>query len=108
MQKEKVSLATLGGGAAVERFDHELQKALNNIADFNTPPEAVREVTLKVRIKPNQDRDFTSVQIIATSKLAAIRPEATSFYIGSDAGEAIATEYNPKQERLAFNQKESK
>jgi hypothetical protein len=108
MQKEKVSLATLGGGSAVERFDHELQKVLNNIADFNTPPEAVREVTLKVRIKPNQDRDFTSVQIITTSKLVPIRPEATSFYIGSDDGEAIATEYNPKQERLAFNQKESK
>ena len=33
MDQEKVSLATVGGGAAIERFDIALQQVINNILD---------------------------------------------------------------------------
>ena len=36
MDQEKVSLATVGGGAAIERFDIALQQVVNNILDVNT------------------------------------------------------------------------
>ena len=36
MDQEKVSLATVGGGAAIERFDIALQQVINNILDVNT------------------------------------------------------------------------
>ena len=66
---EKLSLANLGGGAAVEKFDTELQKVLDNIADPNTVENAGREVTLKVKIKP-KERDYAKVQILCGSKPA--------------------------------------
>lgn len=95
---QSVSLATLANGAAIERFDHELQRVLENIADFNTDAKAVREVNLKVKIKPTDDRSFSVVDIIASSKIAPIKPETTSFYLDGER----ATEFNPKQEKLSY------
>ena len=102
---EAVSLATLAGGAAVERFDYELQRVLENIADFNTKPDAVREVILKVKIKPDHDRAFTIAEIQASSKLAPVKPETTSIYVHSSSSGVTATEYNPRQERMPFEEK---
>lgn len=42
-----VSLDTLGGGAAVERFNYELSRVLENILDLNTNPTAGRQVQLR-------------------------------------------------------------
>lgn len=44
-------------GAVGERFDDALQKALQDIQDLNKNPEAVRTVTLKVKIKSSLARD---------------------------------------------------
>lgn len=97
---EKVSLANLGGGAAIELFNEELQKVLDNIVDENTKPTAVREVALKVKIKPAEDRDYGDVHISCTSKLAPIAPYPTNFFIGKERGKGVAQEHNPKQSKL--------
>lgn len=94
---ERVSLSNLGEGAAIELFDLELQRVLDNIIDENTSPGVVREVNLKIKIKPDQDREWGSVQIAATSKLAAVTPYPTQIIIGKDRGQGVATEHNPKQ-----------
>jgi len=90
--EERLSLANLGKGAAVERFDDELQKVLENILDPNTRPDLVRSVTLTVKIKPNEDRDFANVEIQATSKLAPYDHVPTHIYIGTEKGRAVAVE----------------
>lgn len=98
-----VSLATLGGGAAVERFDYELERVLQNIADHNTNATAVREVTLTVKIKPNEDRSFSVVDINAKSKLAAMKPAVTSIHLSEGLNGVVqATEFNPQQQTI-FN-----
>jgi len=99
-EETQVCLATLGSGAAAEMFDDELGKALNNIVDVNTDPKAAREVTLKVTIRPNEDRTFGAVTIAASSKLAPVKSAGTAFFIGRKAGKAIAMERDPRQ--LAF------
>lgn len=91
---ESVSLATLANGVAVERFDYELNRVLENIADYNTSATAMREVTLKIKLKPNEERSFSIVDIHASSKLAPIKPETTSLYING----SVASEFNPRQE----------
>jgi hypothetical protein len=93
----KVSLTTLGDGAAIELFQVELQKALDNIVDENTRPTAVREVILKVRIKPSGDRDYGEVSVSCVSKLAPLSPFGTNFFIGKHRGKGVALEHNPKQ-----------
>lgn len=100
MAENVVSLSTLGNGAAVELFQAELQKVLDNIVDENTKPTAVREVTLKVKIKPSEDRDYGEVSISCVAKLAPLAPFGTNFFIGKHRGKGVAQEHNPKQAKL--------
>ena len=99
METEQVTLATLRGGAAVEMFDYELQRVLDNILDINTTLTA-REVVLKVKIKPDDDRSIGSVEISCGAKLAAPKPCTSRFYLGKDRGKAVAFEHNPEQLRM--------
>lgn len=97
MSEDFVSLANLGDGAASERFDIELRRVIENIMDTNTKATAKREITLKVVMKPDDDRDYSDVEIHITSKVAPIRPYPTTVYIGIHKGEPVAKEHNPKQ-----------
>lgn len=99
MDHEQVTLATLRGGAAVEMFDAELQRVLDNIMDPNTTLVA-RNVTIKVTIKPDNDRGVGNVAIEVGSKLASPIPVSSRFYLGKDRGKAVAFEYNPEQLKL--------
>lgn len=88
----EVSLETLGGGAAIERFNYELQNILNNIGDINTKADAVCVISIEV-----------------SGKLASIKPEHSSFHLMRRGDRMVATEYNPKQQTLEFpNQLEVK
>ena len=99
-EKEHVSLENLGAGAATELFDLELQRVLENISDKNTKPTALREVTLKIKIKPSEDRDYGEVEISCVAKLAPVKPFPTNIFIGRHLGRTVATEHNPKQAKL--------
>lgn len=105
MEALSVSLDTLGNGAAVERFNYELARVLRNIVDINTDPKAVRSVTLKVSLKPSDERNFAVADIQVTSKLAPIKPATTSMHISEGmAGNVRATEFNPQQQQMPFQQ----
>ena len=96
-EEMQVSLQTLGSGAAAELFDDELGKVLANVVDVNTDHKTAREVTLKVTIRPNEDRTFGAVTIAASSKLAPVKSVGTAFFIGKRAGRAVAMERDPRQ-----------
>ena len=95
---DHVSLATIGGGAAVERFDDELKRVLDNIIDPNTPPKALRKVTLEVKIKPDADREIGQVEILVKSQIAPAEAYETKFIIGKDLGHGVATEFIPPRQ----------
>lgn len=103
MEAERVTLATLRGGAAVEMFDSEMQRALDNIQDPNTQL-TTRTITLTVKIKPDQNRSIGAVEINCGSKLAAPKPAVSQFYMGKDRGKAVAFEYNPEQLQMNLEQ----
>ncbi|BDQ36343.1 hypothetical protein SYK_07030 [Pseudodesulfovibrio nedwellii] len=84
MAKDKLSLATLGQGAAVEQFDIALGRALENILDVNTDGKAKRKVTLEVTLKPNADRNMANVSYQVKSKLANDEAIDTTFMFGKD------------------------
>ena len=81
---ETVSFATLASGAAIERADLEIKRVLKNIMDPNTSAKAAREVNIKIKIKPSEDRGAGEVEIQATSKLAPVTEHVTQVYIGKD------------------------
>jgi len=104
-EMKEVQLATLGKGAASEMFAEEWKKAMENVADVNTPAKAVREVTLTVRIYPREERDFADIEILSASKLAKFKGFESRIHIGPMAGEIKAFEEVIKQGKLDLDQK---
>ena len=100
VRKEQVSLDTLGFGAAAEMFQAELEKLVFNIADPNTKPELKRNITLKLVVKPTEDRSMCAVEIHCDSKLAPVLPFESTMFVGVEHGVAVATEYSPQQQSL--------
>ena len=101
MDEKFLSLETLGQGAAVEIFNEELSKMLDNVLDPNTSATAVRSVTLTFAVKPDEDRTFGAGKIDVSAKLAPPRGVGIPIYIGRHAGRAVATERDQRQ--LAFD-----
>jgi hypothetical protein len=104
IENQTVSLPTIGNGAAVELFEHELEKVLENIADVNTEPESTREITLKFKFKPSAERNFGAVAITVTSKMAGTRGHAAQLSFGKRGGKAIAVEHNIDQMQMRWDE----
>ena len=96
-QAHVVSLGNLGTGAAIERFDVELQRVLANIMDVNTKADAKRNITLKVTIVPNEDRSVAGVSIECNSKLAPYAPHPTMMFIKQGKNSVTAYEADVEQ-----------
>lgn len=92
-----VTLDSLKAGGVLQLFDEELKKVLENIMDPNTEPEAVREVRLVVKIKPDRDRATAAVAIIPSAKLAPAVALGTRMFFGKKAGQVLAWEHDPQQ-----------
>lgn len=93
---ELASLRTIDGGNAIEKFDFELQRTVENCLDQNTDPKAIRTITLKVKIKPSADRTSADVTYQAQSSLPADAPGA-SFMVFSRGAAHV-----PKAEQLTI------
>lgn len=99
--REMITLENLGGGAASEMFQGSLEKAIENIVNPNTKPDAVRAITLKMKIKPGKnDRSLCTVEISCDEKLAPVMPYETAMFVGMEHGVVAATEYAPQQATL--------
>lgn len=101
---EKLSILTMNYGGVVEAVDTALQKIAANIADINTPPDKPRELILKIRIKPDQNRTFGNAQITVTPKLQPEEAQVVSIIMDKENGEPAMFEafadHNPEQARL--------
>ncbi|MHC4864656.1 MAG: hypothetical protein ACYTEX_11255 [Planctomycetota bacterium] len=95
----EITLTNLGGGAAVEKFQEEFEKVVQNISDPNTDAKAKREVILKVTIQPDSERRLAGMKIEALAKLAPSVAYATRAFIGVDreSGKVSAFEDDPNQ-----------
>ena len=114
MQEIKnVTIETMSDGAAIERMNLELERVLKNILDKNTDPTAAREVVLKIRLKPRNDRAAAEVSIQAMSKLAPIVGHNTEIYIGRDlsgqpeCSEIIQGDLFPEHNKITAFRRES-
>lgn len=93
MPEVKLTLDTLQGGAARERFDLELKKVLKNISDVNTKAEGKRSLTMKVTFSPSERREHVSVSVEVSSQLAKMRPTQSMAILEEDGdGGFIAME----------------
>ena len=91
-----VTIESLAGGAVPERFGLAWDALLENVLDPNTDPREVREVLVKVKVKPSEDREQAAVRVDVTSKLAPPRAVVTPIHIGQRDGRPVAVGYDPK------------
>lgn len=106
MDRDKLSLATLQNGAAIERFDLLLEQVVANIQDINMPAKKERSITLKLTIKPNDERKMGRISVDINAKMASLSPFGQDIFMGFDeAGNAVAVEANANQMELFPNKK---
>ena len=102
MQKDttKDNVLQLAQGAIQELAQIEMQKIVQNILDINTHPDKPRELTIKVKFKPNNNRQGIAIEANVTSKLLPNNAVATQMAIGVDTstGEIRAREMMPQLE----------
>lgn len=102
LSNEDVSLANLAGGAAIERFDLELEKVLKNIMDPNTTAKQKRKIKLTITIVPSEDRDYAHTEIACESTLAPLTSFTIPLHIGiGPDGKPIARQSSMQQKTFA-------
>jgi len=95
-----MTLGEIGNGALEERFQVELQRVLNNIADPNTDVKAKRVITVQVTFRPGKNRDDAAIDVRCSSKLAGITSVESMVFIGRRDGKVVAVENDIKQSGL--------
>lgn len=91
-----LSLANIGQGAAIEKFDLELERCLKNILDPNTE-SGPRDVVLKVTLKPNEKRNLVEIEVHCKSNLKPLVSFTTAAAIGISGGQVEARELVQQQ-----------
>jgi len=104
-QMQFVTLDGLGDGAALEKFQTELGRVLENIADINTPATDKRKITLTFEFKPDEDRQASKIIISSSSTLASDRRQEAIVAIGRHGGRRVAVDRTPPQ--LPFQEPEN-
>ena len=85
MHEEKLTIASLCGGAVQEKVDRALEKVAKNILDPNTDPCKKRSVTLKITLKPDEnDTEDVEVSTEVTYSLAPEVGVSTRFFVNKD------------------------
>jgi hypothetical protein len=80
-----IKLHQIDMGAVEELFAREMAKVVENIHDLNTRADAVRGLTITMKIKPSkEDRGLAVLEIVVTSKLAPHMPHAVTVMSGID------------------------
>lgn len=82
MNEKIIDLNKFAGGGVSEKFNNEMQRVLDNIADPNTDFKKTRKVTLTVTIKPNANRNLADIKVEAKSTIAPPQPIGTEMLIG--------------------------
>ncbi|WP_231868403.1 replication terminator protein [Fictibacillus phosphorivorans] len=79
-----INLSSFAEGAVAERFNAELQKILENIADPNTDAAKVRKLTLTLSFKADEKRDIVVTSIQAKSALSPAKHIETKIVMDLD------------------------
>lgn len=85
MHDERLTLATICGGAVQEKVDRALEKVAKNILDPNTEPGKKRSITLKITFKPDEDdNEDVAVNAEVSYTLAPETGISTQLYVNKD------------------------
>ena len=90
--ENKLSVATIKGGAAVELVDAAIQQVLENVIDPNTDAKAKRKVTLTLSFSPDRERESMRVNLDVKTSTAPHESVGTIAFIAHTGDGVIAVE----------------
>lgn len=91
----------------MDLFEEEFDKLLRNVADDNTDADKVREITIKLAVKPNKTREKADTKVTVTSRLAPLKAHESMIVLSSDGKKVSAFTLTPeKQPELGINVRE--
>ena len=102
MKRVKVTLKNLAGGILEEKFAAAMKQVVANISDPNTEAKFVREITLKIKIKPNENREVAVYDASCTTKLANTKAYQSVVFISAEENNEGLFESDSRQEELEF------
>jgi len=87
-------------GAVVEELNRLITEAVFSIFDPNTDAKAKRVISMKMSMKPNEQRTMAIIDVTCDIKLPGRQPFVTAVSVGQDlvTGEVDAVE--PKQGKI--------
>lgn len=93
-----INIGNICDGAAVDAFEMKLRECLENICDLNTPATAPRIVTLKVKLKPREDRVQIDAEFTCSTSMPSFVPKTSRLFIGKDEeGNLYGLSEDPRQ-----------
>ena len=96
-KENKASILQMARGAIQERVDYEISRIVENILDYNTEACLERKLTLTIKLKPDENRQYIKIAASAASKLAPATPVGTTLGIAADSnGEMVIVESVPQ------------
>jgi hypothetical protein len=94
----ELTVADIEGGAVLERLEIGLQEVLKDCADVNKIPDSVREVSCKIKIKPDVERMVLMIGIETDTKLGKQYPVIAKAFLDESTGKVF--EYAAKQQDM--------
>ena len=70
----ELTIADLGGGAILERLEFELKEVIDDCFNVNKVADSAREISCKLKIKPDKYRSFMEITIQTGNKLGQRHP----------------------------------
>jgi hypothetical protein len=80
--EQRTTLANLAKGAAMELFDIELEKVLENIDDINRDPKKARELDIVIKFVPTETQGIVLVKVGTKLKLSSFNEIKTHISYG--------------------------
>jgi hypothetical protein len=84
MSNQIIDLNTFADGALAERFNIEMQRVIENIADPNTEGKKPRKLVLTVTFVSNENRKTSDISVQAKTTLVPARDIQSQLVIGYD------------------------
>jgi hypothetical protein len=93
-----INIGNINEGAAIDAFDLELRKVLENVADLSTVATATRSITLKFDFKPESDRCKVHTEFSIKTTFAPIEKHQSKLFAArTDEGALVALDADPRQ-----------
>ena len=95
-----LTIETMEGGAILERLEHELKEVLVDCCDINKVADSVREIALKIKIKPDAQRITLDIGFETSNKLGKRHPVLLRAFLDDET--QTASELTAKEGSLPF------